>query len=33
MLIKVKTLTGKEVEIDVESRDKVWPALSINVTK
>jgi hypothetical protein len=27
MLVKVKTLTGKEIEIDIESTDKVTPEL------
>lgn len=24
MLVKVKTLTGKEIEIDIDPTDKVW---------
>lgn len=31
MLIKVKTLTGKEVEIDIEPRDKVRPSYIMSI--
>lgn len=31
MLIKVKTLTGKEIEIDIDPSDKVRPSIDFGI--